>query len=390
MRSVICSEAPVRRSFSYVWRSSRCAAPPFADRGVNGSSTGACAMRSKSDRGQRWSDPVARPRDCFESEVERHRAEIEHVAHRRLVVPYHLLTHALLDLAHRPGPHQRANPTWRGRRSRRRRTRAARRARRRSWRCSDFVYAAWIPLSLASASPRSGNQRICSNVSLVSGPVVGGYGGDVSMVHAMTWACRRWCEAVVWVRDAHAPGMAAAARRRQRRVRGRDHAVRSWTVIWMRMPSGEGERSSIRQRDHVGYNVQVPSVSPRGILRIRRHNAPTHPDGGRSAHWEQQFDASALLALLFAESGAEAVADAIADGAAICTVNVSEVAAVLVRHEQDPESILLPVREQVAVEPFTAEDALSAAAFYRRRHQAGSHSATERVSPLPGGSTPRR
>ncbi len=75
------------------------------------------------------------------------------------------------------------------------------------------------------------------------------------------------------------------------------------------------------------------------------------------------IDASALLALLFAESGAEAVADAIADGAAISSVNLSEVATVLVRHEQDPESILLPVREQVAVEPFTAEDALSAAAL---------------------------
>lgn len=76
------------------------------------------------------------------------------------------------------------------------------------------------------------------------------------------------------------------------------------------------------------------------------------------------IDASALLALLFAEPGAEAVADAIAGGAATSTVNFSEVATVLVRHKRDPDEILMPVREQLAVEPFTAGDALAAAALY--------------------------
>ena len=73
------------------------------------------------------------------------------------------------------------------------------------------------------------------------------------------------------------------------------------------------------------------------------------------------LDASALLALLFAEPGAERVADVIAEGAVISTVNLSEVAALLVRHGQEPEKTLVPVLEQVAVELFTPEDALTAA-----------------------------
>lgn len=76
------------------------------------------------------------------------------------------------------------------------------------------------------------------------------------------------------------------------------------------------------------------------------------------------IDASALLALLFAEPGAEAVADAIAGGAAISAVNLSEVATVLVRHSRDPEHILVPVRQQLTVEAFTDGDALAAASLY--------------------------
>jgi ribonuclease VapC len=83
------------------------------------------------------------------------------------------------------------------------------------------------------------------------------------------------------------------------------------------------------------------------------------------------LDASALLALLFAEPGAERVADAIAQSAVISTVNLSEVAALLVRRGQDPDKTLDPVREQVAVEPFTADDALSAARFLPHTAQKG-------------------
>ena len=76
------------------------------------------------------------------------------------------------------------------------------------------------------------------------------------------------------------------------------------------------------------------------------------------------LDASALLALLFGEPGAEEVADAIASGAAASAVNLSEVATVLTRHREDPQQILAPVRDQVVIEPFTDVDALAAAALY--------------------------
>ena len=46
------------------------------------------------------------------------------------------------------------------------------------------------------------------------------------------------------------------------------------------------------------------------------------------------IDASALLALLQDENGADEVVEAIADGAAISTVNLSEVLAKLAEHGQ--------------------------------------------------------
>jgi ribonuclease VapC len=76
------------------------------------------------------------------------------------------------------------------------------------------------------------------------------------------------------------------------------------------------------------------------------------------------IDASALLALLFAEPGAEEVADAIANIAAVSTVNLCETATVLIRRGLDAQTILSPVREQVIVEPFTDADALAAAKLY--------------------------
>jgi ribonuclease VapC len=83
------------------------------------------------------------------------------------------------------------------------------------------------------------------------------------------------------------------------------------------------------------------------------------------------IDASALLAMLFDEPGAETVADSIAGGAATSTVNLSEVATVLIRHRKDPEEILGPVREQLAVEPFTDADALAAAALFPKTTSKG-------------------
>lgn len=83
------------------------------------------------------------------------------------------------------------------------------------------------------------------------------------------------------------------------------------------------------------------------------------------------LDASAVLALLFGEHGAEIVADLITAGAVISAVNLSEVATVLVRRELDVDGILEPLIRQVAVVPFTDEDALSAAALYPVGEQRG-------------------
>jgi ribonuclease VapC len=83
------------------------------------------------------------------------------------------------------------------------------------------------------------------------------------------------------------------------------------------------------------------------------------------------LDASALLILLLQEPGATAVADVIAEGAAVSTVNLSEVAAVLVRHERDVERIVRAVAAQVTVEPFTTEDAVAAAALWAATRATG-------------------
>jgi PIN domain nuclease of toxin-antitoxin system len=68
--------------------------------------------------------------------------------------------------------------------------------------------------------------------------------------------------------------------------------------------------------------------------------------------------------LLFAEPGAELVADLIAEGAVVSAVNLSEVATVLVRRGLDADRIIEPLRQQVAVEAFTDADALSAASLH--------------------------
>lgn len=78
------------------------------------------------------------------------------------------------------------------------------------------------------------------------------------------------------------------------------------------------------------------------------------------------LDASALLALLFDEPGAHVVAEVVADGATVSTVNLAEVATVLTRNDRDPEKVLHPVQAQVEVEPFTDADALAVAALYPR------------------------
>ncbi|HET7378823.1 MAG TPA: type II toxin-antitoxin system VapC family toxin, partial [Gaiellales bacterium] len=92
----------------------------------------------------------------------------------------------------------------------------------------------------------------------------------------------------------------------------------------------------------------------------------TDPPGGPGAvpPGLRVLDASALLTLLFEEPGATVVAAVIAEGAAVSSVNLSEVAAVLVRHQRDVAGILRAVTAQIRVEPFTTADALAAATLW--------------------------
>ncbi len=76
------------------------------------------------------------------------------------------------------------------------------------------------------------------------------------------------------------------------------------------------------------------------------------------------LDASAVLALLYDEPGADSVADHVANGAVISAVNLSEVATILIRHGRDPHTVLTPLRAQVEVIAFTGTDALTAAQIY--------------------------
>lgn len=76
------------------------------------------------------------------------------------------------------------------------------------------------------------------------------------------------------------------------------------------------------------------------------------------------LDASAVLALLFGEPGAEAVVEHIAAGAVMSTVNLAEVATVLVRNDRDPNAVLDSLRAQVDVQPFTDADAFTTAQLY--------------------------
>lgn len=79
------------------------------------------------------------------------------------------------------------------------------------------------------------------------------------------------------------------------------------------------------------------------------------------------LDASALLALLQNERGAEVVEDAIADGATISTVNLAEALSTMARKGVEPAAALATMTERgviggaITVEPFTVADAVEAA-----------------------------
>ena len=79
------------------------------------------------------------------------------------------------------------------------------------------------------------------------------------------------------------------------------------------------------------------------------------------------LDASALVALLQNEPGAQVVEDAIADGATISTVNLAEALSTMARKGADPATALATMTERgviggaITVEPFTLADAVEAA-----------------------------
>jgi ribonuclease VapC len=79
------------------------------------------------------------------------------------------------------------------------------------------------------------------------------------------------------------------------------------------------------------------------------------------------LDASALLAYLRDERGADPVADAIAEGATVSTVNLAEVLSRVADRGGDPLAVLDELTRTglldgaIAVEPFTAVDAGEAA-----------------------------
>jgi ribonuclease VapC len=79
------------------------------------------------------------------------------------------------------------------------------------------------------------------------------------------------------------------------------------------------------------------------------------------------LDASALLAYLRDEPGADAVVDAVAGGASISTVNLGEVLSRVADRDADPARVARQMTDRglldgaIAVEPFTTADAVEVA-----------------------------
>jgi ribonuclease VapC len=89
------------------------------------------------------------------------------------------------------------------------------------------------------------------------------------------------------------------------------------------------------------------------------------------------LDASALLAHLRDEPGADVVGEAIAGGAAISTVNLAEVFSRSADRGADPQELAATLTRSglldgaIAVEPFTAADAIDAARLRPLTRDAG-------------------
>jgi PIN domain nuclease of toxin-antitoxin system len=89
------------------------------------------------------------------------------------------------------------------------------------------------------------------------------------------------------------------------------------------------------------------------------------------------LDASALLAYLGNETGADVVSDAIAGGASISTVNLAEALSTLATRGRDPADVVSELTGRglldgaVTVEPFTSADATEAARLRPLTRSAG-------------------
>jgi len=89
------------------------------------------------------------------------------------------------------------------------------------------------------------------------------------------------------------------------------------------------------------------------------------------------LDASALIAYLSDEAGANLVADAIAGGASISTVNLAELLSTLATRGKDPAAAVSELTERglldgaITVEQFTTADAIAAAKLRPRTRAAG-------------------
>lgn len=89
------------------------------------------------------------------------------------------------------------------------------------------------------------------------------------------------------------------------------------------------------------------------------------------------LDASALLAYLGNETGADLVADAIADGTRISAVNLAEALSTLATGGRDPADVVSELTERglldgaITVEPFTMADATEAARLRPLTRSAG-------------------
>ena len=83
------------------------------------------------------------------------------------------------------------------------------------------------------------------------------------------------------------------------------------------------------------------------------------------------IDASALLAYLSDEAGAQVVEDALVRGSAISAVNLAEVLGKLAEVGEDPDKVTESLQRRgllggrLAVFPLTAEDAVIVATFHR-------------------------